>query len=251
VVNTHKSMLIQTFNMIGYDELNNCVLISKFMKGVFHNRPPMPKYSAIWDVKPVLKLLASLYPLQDLPLDRLTLKLTALLALTTAQRGQALVAIDLRFMERKLNEVKFTIPELMKTSKPGCPHYTVMLYSFAEEKLCVVHTLDEYLVRTHDIRIGHKLLISAKTKRAVSTSTVARWMRTVMAESGVGPEFGAHSVRSAATSAARSAGVSLKDIMQTANWSSAKTFHKYYYRESTGSRTQFSDTIVNIGISSD
>jgi hypothetical protein len=45
VVNMHKVMSIQTFNMIGYDELNDCVLISKFMKGVFHNRPPMPKYS--------------------------------------------------------------------------------------------------------------------------------------------------------------------------------------------------------------
>ena len=43
--------------------------------------------------------------------------------------------------------------------------------------------------------------------------------------------FKAHSFRGATTSAAYMAGVNLHDILQTANWRSAKTFHKFYQRD--------------------
>ena len=43
--------------------------------------------------------------------------------------------------------------------------------------------------------------------------------------------FKAHSVRGAASSAAFAAGCSLKEILKTANWSSAKTFHKFYNKD--------------------
>jgi len=42
--------------------------------------------------------------------------------------------------------------------------------------------------------------------------------------------FKAHSVRSAATSAAADAGVSISEIMEAADWSSASVFEKFYYR---------------------
>ena len=42
--------------------------------------------------------------------------------------------------------------------------------------------------------------------------------------------FGAHSTRGAATSAAKSLGLSISDIMSAANWSRESTFKKFYCR---------------------
>ena len=44
-------------------------------------------------------------------------------------------------------------------------------------------------------------------------------------------EFKGHSVRGAATSKANKQGLSTQDIVDRANWSNAKTFMKFYYRE--------------------
>jgi hypothetical protein len=44
-------------------------------------------------------------------------------------------------------------------------------------------------------------------------------------------KFSAHSFRGASTSKPLGAGVSLKDILETANWASAKTFYKFYFED--------------------
>lgn len=41
----------------------------------------------------------------------------------------------------------------------------------------------------------------------------------------------AHSFRGTSASVAYSSGVSIKEIMNAANWSSSKTFFKFYYKE--------------------
>jgi hypothetical protein len=43
-------------------------------------------------------------------------------------------------------------------------------------------------------------------------------------------DFGVHSTRSASTSAALEAGLSVRDIMNVADWSNASTFNKFYKR---------------------
>lgn len=50
--------------------------------------------------------------------------------------------------------------------------------------------------------------------------------------------FQAHSFRGASCSTAFLSGVTLKDILSTANWSSASTFHRFYNRN-IKSRSQF------------
>ena len=69
--------------------------------------------------------------------------------------------------------------------------------------------------------------------------------------SGIDVEkFKAHSYRGASTSAAYNAGISVKDIMKTANWQSAKTFKTFYLRniqtdENTEyNRDNFSETVL-------
>jgi hypothetical protein len=54
----------------------------------------------------------------------------------------------------------------------------------------------------------------------VTTSTLARWLKSVLELSGINSSiFKAHSFRGAAASAAFLSGCKMKDILLTANWS--------------------------------
>ena len=63
---------------------------------------------------------------------------------------------------------------------------------------------------------------------------------------GVSTDFTAHSTRATAVSVAFDKGVSIKDILNTADWSSDSVFKKYYYKPSTCSVNQstFSHAIL-------
>lgn len=100
-----------------------------------------------------------------------------------------------------------------------------------------------YLEKTKETRKTNKLLVSYKTFKEVSTSTVARWLKEILKKPGIDEKvFSAHSYRSASTSAAFAGGVQLKDILETANLSNAKTFYTFYKRELSNN---FSDTILS------
>ena len=96
-------------------------------------------------------------------------------------------------------------------------------------------TLKDYVNRTKDIRtISNESRLFASTKKphkGVTTSTLARWLKDVLHDAGIDPSiYTAHSYRSASTSMAFAHGVTLQEIIKTANWSSANTFTKFYHK---------------------
>ena len=138
--------------------------------------------------------------------------------------------------------VVFTIDELLKTSKPGQKLKLIRLDKFTNEKLCVVNTLKSYIKRTKNLRKSDRLFISHRLYTQVTSSTIARWLKEVLNLSGIDTSlFSAHSYRGASTSKAFSLGLSLSDIMKTANWTCAKTFFRFYHRDSSVS---FSNTVL-------
>ena len=64
-------------------------LVIRFLKGVYNIRPPVARYNEIWDVGIVLNYLKTLH-ISELSLKLFTLKLTILIALTTASSSQSL-----------------------------------------------------------------------------------------------------------------------------------------------------------------
>jgi hypothetical protein len=79
------------------------------------------------------------------------------------------------------------------------------------------------------------------------SSSIARWIKTVLASAGVDTEqFKAHSTRAAAASAAKSAGVSLKDIMTMADWSRESTFTRFYHKPVV--QTEFDQVVLSTHI---
>ena len=134
--------------------------------------------------------------------------------------------------------VLFKIPELTKCSGSKKPLKELFLVSFPPgRRLCFVKYLKRYEKVTERFRNNsnynsNRLFLSyIKPHRPVSSSTIARWVKSVLTLSGIDTEsFSAHSTRAAASSAAARARVTLKDIMNAADWTNESTFKKFYHK---------------------
>ena len=120
------------------------------MKGYFNERPPRPRYNYTWRVSKVLDYLKTLFPLCDLSLKMLTLKVVALLALSAAPRAQTLISLHIDSMKIYEDRVSFVFHDLLKTSRPN-QNFQLNLYHIGDEKICPMHTLLHYLERTVDL----------------------------------------------------------------------------------------------------
>ena len=225
--------------------LGELPIVSKLMKGIFRAKPPKPKYCSSWNVAKVLDFLRNQEPLDKIPLKMLTFKLTALLALTTSARAHELAALDLDFSLVKEEAWEFTIPEHVKNSRPGHPPRKFYLPSFPQDStICVMRVLRAYTLRTGNIRKARKLLVSYIAPHdSVSSQTVSRWLTQTIHLAGIALYFTGHSTKSASTSAAADAGLSLDLIVEAGDWSSAKVFEKHYHKRPD--RTAFVHAVLN------
>ncbi|CAC5405920.1 unnamed protein product [Mytilus coruscus] len=219
--------------------------ITRFMKGIFNLRPSLPRYTFTWNVGTVLKYLSQLYPNENLSLKMLTLKCIALFALSSAQRSQTLVNLDLRFVSVTDNSLIFKIPVLLKTTKPNKSNVDVIIHKYQKQENCPVRCIKHYILRTKDVRKSKNLFISFKTFKHVTTSTIARWLKIVLGNAGIDINKFKSSFRSASTSATKQAGISLNDILKTANWRSAYTFQKFYFKDIETPLPSYTETVFN------
>lgn len=65
-------------------------VVCRLLKGVFEQRPSLPKYTETWDVDTVMDSLAEWPDTHLLSLKQLTLRTVVLLALLSGQRGQSI-----------------------------------------------------------------------------------------------------------------------------------------------------------------
>ena len=205
--------------------------ITRFMKGVFNLRPPVPRYTIMWDVGKLLKKLRKLSPLTSLSLKELTLKMVALVAIVLAARSQTIVALNVKNMTVEADKFCFTLNTHLKQSRPGYRPPLIELESYSDKHLCIYRAMTEYLKRTNDLRGGDGQLFISYTKphKKVCAETVARWIRSTMGMAGINVEdYKAHSVRSATTSKASGLGVPIEEIMRTVGWTNARTFATHY-----------------------
>ena len=73
-------------------------LISRILKGIFRNRPSLPKRTVIYDTDKVLSYINSLPRNQELMLELLTQKLCTLLCILSGQRAQTIAALNLKIL---------------------------------------------------------------------------------------------------------------------------------------------------------
>lgn len=231
-INTARSALSAVILPNDNVNIGSHPIVSRFMKGIYKNNPPVPRYHTTWDVNPVLSYLISIPKPTESSLKSLTLKLTMLIALVSAQRAQSIHLLDTQFMKEGPTFFECAFPEHIKQSRPGYKLPSVLLQAYpADQSLCVFTHMKEYLRRTQPLRgTETKLFLShKKPHHPVSKDTISRWIRSVMADAGVDVStFKPHSTRSASTSKVKKASVSVKEIMDTAGWSSQRTFDRFY-----------------------
>ena len=248
-LNTARSAM-SSFVFIDNVPVGSHSLVKRFMKGVFEQRPSLPRYQETWDVSLVLDLLRSWVPLNTISMKKLTLKLSMLIALTTAQRCQTLHLIKINdIVIQDTGSIIVYIGDKVKQSKPGLKQIKLWLPKCSEDKNnCVATTMQVYLQRTTSLRSDEQLFISfLKPYKSVSKSTIARWIKTVMGSAGIDTlKFKAHSTRAASVSQASQKDIPLDLILKTAGWSNAKTFARYYKRPISNSDEErtFASSIV-------
>ena len=120
--------------------------------------------------------------------------------------------------------------------------------------ICPVITLRAYEERTKEFRDLQSpnpkttLFLSWIGKHnPVTSSTIARWLKLTMSEAGIDVGiFKSHSVRGATCSKAAGAGVTTKQILEAADWSSEGTFQRFYHRKvEKDDRTSFGTRVLS------
>ncbi len=230
-INTARSALSVLLPTFGADSVGNHRLVRRLLRGVFLQRPALPKYNYTWDVTKVLQYLKTLEPIASISLKLLTFKLAMLVALLSGQRIQTVHLIDINNIEFRDSTVVIRITELVKQSRPGfhigevtLPKYTI------DETLCVYKVLKMYLERTKNLRKGNSnLFVSYNAPHGkVTKACIGRWLKVVMASAGINIDtFAPHSVRSASVSKV-SGKIPLTTILKTAGWSQSCVFRKFY-----------------------
>ena len=204
-------------------------LVKKMLQGVYNERSLLLKYSTVWDVGVVLRYLRDLGENGTLSLRLLTLKSVMLLALTRPARSVDLSKLDIRACFYTSAGVTFKAQHLSKHGKSTKPLADFFYPRYPEdENICPVITLQAYEAKTLEFQAlstDHEktlLFLSWIGKHdPVTGSTISRWLKTCLTETGADTGiFKAHLIRGASSSKAAVAGITTADILQAADWSS-------------------------------
>lgn len=245
-LNTRRSAI----SLISIHDINKDGLISRFLRGVFKQRPTKPKYASTWDITPVLNYIEQLGPLKDLKKKEAAEKVATLLALGMAQRLQSLSLINIENIEKSDSGIRIKITDRIKTSKPGAFQPELNLPFFRDKpNLCVATAVLEYLEYTQDSRGSETKRLFIATMKPfgpVSAQTIGHWIKSMLGKAGINIEqFTAYSTRHAAVSAAYKKGVDVGTIRQNAGWSpNSETFFKFYNRPIQAPNDQFIRAIL-------
>ena len=211
-------------------------LVVRLMRGVSICRPPQPRYQHTWNVAMVTEYLSRLGGNDNLSEKQLAQKLCMLMALTCPERSSILASLNIKYLKYFPEGVKFQHTIFRKRSHNGKLGESVFP-KFADTLLCPVACLSTYLDRTKkwrkdktDIMQQNLFLSFKKPHKPVTSATLSRWLKEVIRQSGIKDIFGGHSVRSASTSTAKKAGLSIDIILDMADWTSPSTFNLFYYK---------------------
>jgi len=139
-VNTYRSAISATIHSVTGRDLGSNHLVSRFMKGIYVAKLPLPCYTATWDVSKVTDHLRTLVPQESLSFKDLSKELVLLLALSSAQRVQTLQALNINNMSIEETRIVFTVVQRLKTSRPGHNSLRVMIPKVLRNKSICPYT---------------------------------------------------------------------------------------------------------------
>ena len=238
---------LSSFIILDGKKLGEHPIISRFMSGLFNLKPVFPRYAETWNTQIVLEHLMAHPPAEEMSLKQLTLTLTMLIALITAQQTQTIHLLNLDDVSTYPDQCVFKVTLLKQNSISGRHLVPIVLYSYpTNDKLHVVTVLKEYIKRTAQIRKKPQLLLCHVSPYGpASKDTIVRWIKQVMTEAGIDTNvFKAHSTRSVSTSAAKLVAVPIQDVLDAAGWCSDSVFGKYYNKPIQKNSNSYAQAIL-------
>ena len=241
----YRSMLSSLVAPVDGKPVGQHPYIIRLLKGVFNSRPPTSRLLPEWDLPLVLQVLEEcpFEPLAKAPLKLVTWKTVFLVAITTFRRCSDICSF--MFGENNVNVQKhgvtFVRQGLSKQDRLNHVSSNIFIPAFTDSKLVdPKRALAIYLKRTEEFRHINgfeelKLFISyVKKHKAVTPQTISKWLvRTIKfayRQRNKDLKVRGHSTRAVAPSWALYKGVSMKSIMNTADWAKESTFTRFYLR---------------------
>ena len=240
-LNSYRSAISSVHEYVEGKPIGQHPQIVRILKGAYNLRPPTPRYSNTWKVSTVITWLDSIELSNGkLPLIDLSIKTVLLLSLVRPLRSADLANFLLPNLKYLPEGAIFMPTCTSKQSRVGKSLKEFFFPAFeANSNLCPVNGLKVYAKRTEPVRKSRSpfFLTAIPDHHPATAATIARWIKTGLSRAGIDTSiFKAHSICSASTSAAADAGVSVSEIMEAADWSSASVFEKFYYRPHRSSR---------------
>nr|CAH7759614.1 unnamed protein product [Callosobruchus chinensis] len=179
-INSQHAAIVLIFSVENSDK----IIFKRFLKGIYNQKPSMPKYQATWEPHPVLLHL-------EISRLQLTMKLVTLLALITGHRLQTLTSIRLQNIFRFLDRLEIRISDRIKTSSSkSLQPFLVIPYFKDNPPLCLASVIDYYELITKDLRpsdIDYLILTVKRPIRPVSSQRLSKWIKQTLALRHVSP----------------------------------------------------------------
>ena len=176
-----------------------------------------------------------------------------MLALTALSRCSEISYFNINFMAKTEGKYIFSFNKLTKVCRRSKSQPTLSFHEFEQDKsLCVVSLLDTYIECSkswrQDQQKGQSLLSFVKPHNEVVKSTISRWIKEVLKQSGINVEHSkANSARSASSSKAQMSGLPVEEIIKRGNWSSKSTWQKFC-NKNIGEDKSFEQAVLeNVG----
>ena len=116
-LNAYRSAISSVHERVDGYEVGQHPLVTRLIKGAFHERPPQPRYTITWDVPTVTTYLDTLGDNDKLHLDDLTQKAAMFLVLTHPSRSADIAGLSLDQSRYSPEGVTFVPTKLAKQAR--------------------------------------------------------------------------------------------------------------------------------------
>ena len=145
VINTARSTLSSIFPTTNVTSFGKQPFIQRLLKGMFKERPSLPRYTVTFDVKPVFECIKEIACSKNTILKICTKILATIMCLSSEQRSQTLPLLETNSMYIDDGRVIFYISKLTKTSRPNFHQKPLEFLTYPPEKtICVVRIIKLY-----------------------------------------------------------------------------------------------------------
>ena len=152
-------------------------IVKRLMKGIFRERPALPKYTVTYDVDIVFNYILSLPKPGDINLKELSIRVATLMCILAGQRSQTISNLRTNYICPSEQKIIFPIPTLLKQTRPGFHQAPLEFSSHEDLRICPVHNIKTYIEKTKSLRgieegFFHQLCTSSQTSFLKNYSTL-------------------------------------------------------------------------------